>query len=58
MDQLFTTFFKTGMVMDDMGELAFTEADFDTTRVASSTNYTQLPAILAWRMRLPVKKTE
>lgn len=58
MDQLFTTFFKAGMVMDGMEELAFTEADADPERVESSVNYTQLPAILAWRMRLPSKKTE
>ncbi|KAK1832017.1 ribosomal protein L11 methyltransferase [Podospora conica] len=55
MDQLFTTFFKTGMVLDGMEELAFTEADFDPKRVESSVNYTQLPAILAWRMRFPSK---
>lgn len=58
MDQLFTTFFKAGMVMDGMEELAFTEADADPERVESNVNYTQLPAILAWRMRLPSKKTD
>lgn len=58
MDQLFTTFFKAGMVMDGMEELAFTEADADPQRVESNVNYTQLPAILAWRVRLPSKRTE
>jgi hypothetical protein len=50
--ELYTTFFKAGLVLDGMEELAFTEADRDPSRVASSTNYTQLPAILAFRMRL------
>lgn len=58
MDQLFTTFFKAGMVMDGMEELAFTEADVDPQRVESNVNYTQLPAILAWRVRLASKRTE
>lgn len=58
MDQLFTTFFKAGMVMDGMEELAFTEADADPQRVESNVNYTQLPAILAWRVRLASKRTE
>lgn len=58
MDQLFTTFFKAGMVMDGMEELAFTEADADPQRVESNVNYTQLPAILAWRVRLACKRTE
>ena len=52
MDELFTTFFKAGLVIDAMEELAFTEADFDPKRIQSSTNFTQLPVILAWRMRL------
>lgn len=50
--ELFSTFFKAGLVMDKMEELAFTEADRDDERVAASCNYTQLPAILAFRMRL------
>jgi hypothetical protein len=52
MGDLFSTFFKAGLVMDAMEELAFTEADHDESRIQSSLNYTQLPAILAWRMRL------
>lgn len=46
------------MVMDGMEELAFTEADADPQRVESNVNYTQLPAILAWRVRLASKRTE
>jgi len=53
MAELFSTFFKAGLVMDAMEELAFTEADKDAKRVDASCNYTQLPAILAFRMRLP-----
>ncbi|KAJ4294671.1 hypothetical protein N0V88_004901 [Collariella sp. IMI 366227] len=52
MHELFTTFFKGGLVMDAMEELAFTEEDAED-RIESSSNYTQLPAILAFRMRLP-----
>ncbi|KAK5653837.1 hypothetical protein OQA88_7997 [Cercophora sp. LCS_1] len=52
MGELFTTFFRHGLAMDGMEELAFTEEDHDPKRVESSTNYTQLPALLAWRMRL------
>jgi len=51
MDELFSTFFKAGLVMDAMEELAFGESDFKPNRIESSANYTQLPAILAWRMR-------
>ena len=51
MHELFSTFFKTGLVMDAMEELAFTEEDAEE-RIQSSANYTQLPAILAFRMRL------
>lgn len=52
MCELFTNFFKTGLVMDAMEELAFTEEDAETDRLHSTTNFTQLPVILAWRMRL------
>lgn len=38
--------------MDAMEELAFTEDAAEPHRVESSANYTQLPAILAFRMRL------
>ncbi|KAL2257195.1 hypothetical protein VTK26DRAFT_523 [Humicola hyalothermophila] len=52
MHELFTTFFRAGFVMDAMEELAFTEEDAEPKRIESSSNYTQLPAILAFRMRL------
>ncbi|KAK1773796.1 S-adenosyl-L-methionine-dependent methyltransferase [Copromyces sp. CBS 386.78] len=53
MEELFTTFFRAGLVMDAMEEPAFTEEDEEKDRVESSRNYTQLPAILSFRMRLP-----
>jgi len=52
MCELFTTFFQGGLVMDAMEELAFTEEHTRKDRVEASVNYTQLPSILAWRMRL------
>ncbi len=52
MHELFAIFFKVGLVMDAMEELAFTAEDAQE-RIESSSNYTQLPAILAFRMRLP-----
>lgn len=52
MHEIFTTFFRNGLVMDAMEELAFTEEDAES-RIESSSNYTQLPAILAFRMRMP-----
>ncbi|KAK0644087.1 S-adenosyl-L-methionine-dependent methyltransferase [Cercophora newfieldiana] len=50
--ELYTTFFKAGLVLDGMEELAFTEADGNEERVDSSANYTQLPALLAFRLRI------
>jgi len=52
MGELFTTFFRGGLVMDGMEELAFTEEHARRDRVESSVNFTQLPSILSWRMRL------
>ncbi|KAK0744634.1 S-adenosyl-L-methionine-dependent methyltransferase [Apiosordaria backusii] len=40
------------LVMDAIEEPAFTQDDFDDKRVESSTNFTQLPAILAFRLKL------
>ncbi|KAL2145609.1 hypothetical protein VTI28DRAFT_6667 [Corynascus sepedonium] len=51
MHEIFTIFFKAGLVMDAMEELAFTEEDAEA-RIESSSNYTQLPAVLSFRMRL------
>ncbi|KAH6613630.1 S-adenosyl-L-methionine-dependent methyltransferase [Chaetomium sp. MPI-SDFR-AT-0129] len=50
---VFLPFFKAGLVMDAMEELAFTDEAAEPDRVESTANYTQLPAILAFRMRLP-----
>ncbi|KAL0468109.1 S-adenosyl-L-methionine-dependent methyltransferase [Neurospora intermedia] len=55
MNELFTTFFQAGLVMDAMEEPAFSEDDREEGRVESSRNYTQLPAILSFRMRMPYK---
>ncbi|KAK3386036.1 S-adenosyl-L-methionine-dependent methyltransferase [Podospora didyma] len=52
MHELFAVFFKTGLVMDAMEEPAFTNENYNPERVDDHSNYTQLPAILAWRMRL------
>ena len=52
MHELFSIFFQAGLVMDAMEELAFTDEDAEA-RIESTSNYTQLPAILAFRMRLP-----
>ncbi|KAL1842420.1 hypothetical protein VTJ49DRAFT_5268 [Mycothermus thermophilus] len=51
MNELFTTFFRAGLVMDAMEELAFGEEDA-LERIEASSNYTQLPFILSFRMRL------
>jgi hypothetical protein len=50
MGELFGTFFRGGLVMDGMEELAFTEEHARTDRVEASVNFTQLPMILSWRM--------
>ncbi|AEO64713.1 uncharacterized protein THITE_2010931, partial [Thermothielavioides terrestris NRRL 8126] len=42
---------QAGLVMDAMEELAFTEADAED-RIESSANFTQLPTILSFRMRM------
>ncbi len=52
MHDLFGIFFRAGLVMDAMEELAFTAEDAGE-RIESTSNYTQLPVILAFRMRLP-----
>lgn len=58
MQELFADFFRAGLVMDAMEELAFTEADAEPARIEASSNYTQLPAILAFRTRLPDSGTQ
>ncbi|KAK8087139.1 hypothetical protein PG994_002113 [Apiospora phragmitis] len=49
--ELFTTFFREGLVMDAIEEPAFTEADRVEERIESHANFTQLPALLAFRLR-------
>ncbi|RYP21551.1 hypothetical protein DL765_002187 [Monosporascus sp. GIB2] len=49
--ELFSVFFRAGLVMDAIEEPAFTEADRIPERVESHSNFTQLPAILAFRLR-------
>ncbi|KAK8039346.1 hypothetical protein PG993_007757 [Apiospora rasikravindrae] len=49
--ELFTTFFREGLVMDAVEEPAFTEADRVEERVEAHSNFTQLPALLAFRLR-------
>ncbi|KAL8335218.1 hypothetical protein RB598_009423 [Gaeumannomyces tritici] len=49
--EVFRPFFAAGLVMDAMEEPAFTEEDHDPNRIEASKNYTQLPAILSFRMR-------
>ncbi|EFY87644.1 methyltransferase type 11 [Metarhizium acridum CQMa 102] len=51
LDVLLGTFFKTGLVMDNVEELYFDETDAIRERPESSANYTQIPAIMALRFR-------
>ena len=53
MHELFGDFFKGGLVMDGMEEVGFTEADGVPNRIEASSNFTQLPAILSFRFRVP-----
>ncbi|KAI0136890.1 S-adenosyl-L-methionine-dependent methyltransferase [Xylariales sp. AK1849] len=49
--ELFGTFFKAGLVMDAIEEPAFAENEGTEGQLGSHSNYTQLPAILAFRLR-------
>ncbi|KAJ2986203.1 hypothetical protein NUW58_g5137 [Xylaria curta] len=49
--ELFSAFFKAGLAMDAMEEPAFTAEDATPERLEASSNYTQLPALLSFRMR-------
>ncbi|KAK4201382.1 S-adenosyl-L-methionine-dependent methyltransferase [Triangularia verruculosa] len=50
--ELLSIFLKDGdMVLDAIEEPAFNKGDFDDKRVESSTNFTQLPALFAFRLR-------
>ncbi|KAH8677831.1 methyltransferase type 11 [Xylariales sp. PMI_506] len=48
--ELFGTFFKAGSVMDALEEPSFTEEDH-VERIESHANFTQFPALLAFRLR-------
>ncbi|KAI0438416.1 S-adenosyl-L-methionine-dependent methyltransferase [Xylaria telfairii] len=49
--ELFSTFFRFGLVMDAMEEPAFTAQDANAEKFEAHTNYTELPALVAFRMR-------
>lgn len=49
--ELFGIFFKHGLVMDAMEEPGFKEEDAREDRIQSNVNFTQLPALLSFRMR-------
>jgi len=51
MHELFGTFFKCGLVMDRMEELAFDDDAATPERLEAQSNFTQFPMILAFRMR-------
>ncbi|KAM0815441.1 putative S-adenosyl-L-methionine-dependent methyltransferase [Seiridium cardinale] len=51
MHELFGIFFRPGLVMDGFEELAFSEEDGSKERIEVHTNFPQLPAILAFRLR-------
>ncbi|KAK6208437.1 transport between ER and Golgi ATPase protein [Pestalotiopsis sp. IQ-011] len=50
MEELFGIFFRAGLVMDAFEEPAFTKDDAVEDRIESHFNFTQLPAILTFRM--------
>ena len=49
--ELFSVFFKAGLVMDAMEEPAFPEAHAITTKVEATSNFTQIPPLFAFRLR-------
>ncbi|KAI0389724.1 S-adenosyl-L-methionine-dependent methyltransferase [Xylariaceae sp. FL0594] len=49
--ELFAPFFSAGLVMDALEEPGWAAEDADPDRIESHTNFTQLPAILGFRMR-------
>ncbi|KAH8199458.1 hypothetical protein TruAng_006396 [Truncatella angustata] len=51
MHELFGIFFRAGLVMDQFEEPAFTEENEVKERIESHANFTQLPAILSFRLR-------
>lgn len=53
MHELLGAFFKHGLVVDALEEPSFTDDDYEPDRIQSTTNFPQLPAILAFRVRRP-----
>lgn len=51
MHELFSVFFKAGLVMDAMEEPAFAEHHAVEGRKESHSNFTQIPQILSFRLR-------
>ncbi|KHN99750.1 methyltransferase type 11 [Metarhizium album ARSEF 1941] len=51
LDVLLGTFFRAGLVMDNMEELYFDDSDAVQDRPESSANFTQIPALMALRFR-------
>ncbi|KAI8630740.1 S-adenosyl-L-methionine-dependent methyltransferase [Xylariaceae sp. FL1651] len=50
--ELFSVFFAAGLAMDAMEEPAFKAEDGTPERIESFSNYTELPTVLAFRMRI------
>lgn len=53
MGELFGEFFKGGLVLDAMEELGFGEEHGSKDRIEASSNFTQIPAVLSFRFRVP-----
>ncbi|RFU74956.1 hypothetical protein TARUN_7288 [Trichoderma arundinaceum] len=49
--ELFSIFFKRGLVMDALEEPSFTEEDVVVGRLEATSNFPQLPAILSFRLK-------
>jgi hypothetical protein len=50
--EILSIFFHTGLVLDGFEEPCFTAEDADPNRPISSFNFTQLPPIMGFRMRV------
>ncbi|TLD14624.1 hypothetical protein PspLS_11032 [Pyricularia sp. CBS 133598] len=48
---LFAPFFRAGLVLDRLDELAFSEEDGDPDRIESTLNFTQIPIMMSFRVR-------
>lgn len=49
--ELFGVFFKRGLVMDALEEPNFTEEDAVPERLYATANFTQFPALMAFRFK-------